>query len=180
MRATWKARAVFGSALVLAALAAPSDAEAQTIINVPSAQPSYTIELEPHVLFTWLGGPFDNNLGLGIRGSLPFWRPGPIPSINDNLAIGVGIDGFFFYHGALYVPVVLQWNLFLIQQLSIFIEGGIGFTFGGYTWGNHGNGYGFGAWPLLGLGGRLHITERIALTARAEWPALSLGLSILF
>jgi hypothetical protein len=177
MRATWKARALGGSALLLALLAAPSDAKAQTIINVPSAQPDYRIELEPHVLFTWLGGPFDNNVGLGLRASLPFWRPGPIPTINDNLAISFGADAFFFYHGALFVPIVLQWNLYLIQQLSIFIEGGIGMTFGAYTY-NHE--YGFGAWPIIGLGGRLHITDHIALTARAEWPALSGGLSLYF
>jgi hypothetical protein len=159
-------------------LAAPSDAEAQTIINVPTAQPDYKIELEPHVLFGWWG-PFDRggDLGLGIRGSLPVWRPGPIPTISDNLAIGIGIDAFFFYHGAAYVPVVLQWNVFIFQQLSAFVEAGIGFSFGAYT---YNNGYGFGAWPILGVGGRLHITNNIALTARAEWPALSAGLSLLF
>jgi len=141
-----------------------------SIIGNPGEHPDYHLEIEPHGLLAF-GGPFNawhGNLGAGVRASFPLIGNGPIPSVNNNLAIGVGGDFFVFNGAALFVPIVGQWNFFLLSHFSLFLEAGLGITFGGLHYVD----------PILGVGGRYHITDRLALTVRLEYPALAIGLSI--
>jgi hypothetical protein len=155
--------------------AAPSGNES-TIIGIPNEHPDYHLEIEPHGLIAF-GGPFNTwhgNLGAGVRASIPLIGNGPIPSINNNLALGFGGDFFVGYGAVLFAPVVAQWNLFLLSHFSMFLEAGVAFTFGNRYQNNSDVWVG----PVLGLGGRYHFTERLALTVRLEYPALAVGLSI--
>ncbi len=168
-----KARAL-GVAVALVFVARGADAaqsgNESSIIGNPGEHPDYHLEVEPHALIAF-GGPFDEwhgNWGAGVRATIPLIGNGPIPSINNNLGLGFGADLFFYRNGALFVPVVGQWNFFLLSHFSLFVEAGVGITFGGYHYVD----------PILGIGGRYHFTERLALTVRLEYPALAVGLSI--
>jgi hypothetical protein len=167
-----KARAL-GIAVALAFFATRADAAGgneASIIGHPGEHPDYHLELEPHGLLAY-GGPFNawhGNLGAGIRATIPLLSNGFIPSINNNIGIGFGGDVFVFNGAALFVPVVGQWNFYLLTHLSVFGEAGAGVTFGGLHYVD----------PIFGVGARFHFAERLALTVRAEYPALSLGLSL--
>ncbi len=125
-----KARA-FGVAVALVFVAARADAapsgNESSIIGNPGEHPDYHLEIEPHGLLAF-GGPFNawrGNFGAGVRATFPLIGNGPIPSINNNLGIGVGADFFVFNGAALFVPVVGQWNFFLLSHFSLFLEAGL-------------------------------------------------------
>ena len=171
-----KARAL-GIAVALALFArgahAASGAQSgneQSIISHPGEHPDYRLELEPHGLLAF-GGPFNawhGNLGAGLRATIPLVANGPLPAVNNNVGIGFGADFFVFNGGALFVPIVGQWNFFLLSHFSLFGEAGLGLTFGGLHYVD----------PIFGVGGRYHVSDRIALTVRLEYPALAVGMSI--
>ncbi len=117
-------------------------------IKQPGAHIRYSAELEPQVLVQWDGpGWFDEGPGIGFRASIPMFHNGPIPRINNNMAIGFGFHWAFFedpcagywYNGVRYigagdcsaqdfwVPVVLQWNFYLTPSIAVFGEPGIAF-----------------------------------------------------
>jgi hypothetical protein len=91
-----------------------------------------------------------------------------VKSINDSVGIGVGIDVTTDGHAL--VPVVMQWNFWLSTHWSVFGEPGLAIGAGGPN---------TAVWPAFFLGGRFHFTERIALTMRIGYPAISVGVSFL-
>ena len=132
--------------VVFGILAAPALATAQ--IKQPGAHPLYSAELEPHLVVEWNDyAPCANDaFGPGFRASIPFLANGPVPRINNNMAIGFGLDwahagihdncGLYrgnnnYYGGAGFtadiwsIPVVAQWNFFLLPKISVFGEGGL-------------------------------------------------------
>jgi hypothetical protein len=157
---------------VLAALLvlAPGLAHAEPVlIESPGDHPAYRFEAEPHALLGF--GSIENGaFGAGFRGTLLLMDPGFVKSINDVLGITFGGDFFLGRkrHDALYIPVQAHWGFFFTQHWSAFTELGVGFRF-------------FDAdarvTPALNLGGRYHVTDRIAVTLRLGYPALSLGVS---
>ncbi|MGH7272675.1 MAG: hypothetical protein ACREJ3_19770 [Polyangiaceae bacterium] len=147
----------------------PSTARAdeRSVIKDPGDHPSYVFEAEPHFLLGY-SGPYDNggSPGIGFRGTFHIAN-GFVPSINDSVGIGFGAD--IGGDGHVLIPIVMQWNFWLSTHWSVFGEPG--FAFGS---GRHGD-----FWPALFVGGRFHFTDRIALTLRIGYPAVSIGVSFL-
>jgi hypothetical protein len=158
------------SALAFAGtLACAWDAAADVaVIGSPGDHPSYTLEAEPHGLIGF-GRPFRGGrvgLGAGFRATFVLLDDGIIPGVNDSAGIGVGAD-LFVRGGTIFVPVTFQWNFWLTNHWSLFLEPGVGFAIHG----------GDVLDPILMLGGRYHFTDKVALTLRLGYPALSIGAS---
>jgi len=135
--------------------------------------------------------------GVGFRGSIPLVRNGFVPSINNSVAIGFGIDfahygrGDYCVNGGpltdcgdrvrangfneFYFPVVLQWNFFLSRSWSVFGEPGVALNY--HAW----NGpHAIDVDPIIFFaGGRYHFSDKVTLTMRIGYPAFSVGCSFL-
>jgi hypothetical protein len=169
--------------LVISARAAADDT-----IKRPGDHPNYSVELEPHALIGFGDVYGATTFGLGGRAAIPIVQNGFIPSINNSVAIGFGLDVLFYqscyYHGSctatsLEIPVVLQWNFFVAERWSVFGEPGL------YIY------HGFlpdcpagiacptatGVLPAIYAGGRYHISDSVSLTMRIGYPAFSFGVS---
>ena len=193
--------------LVAAALlVAPGVAHAQSRAHAfYRGQPGYTLEVEPHLVAGLANPPgpgVNQGGGAGLRGSFVVSRDGFIPSANDSLAIGFGIDALHYrgaygdYFGTcvsrapapggtlvctevdspggprnyLFVPLVLQWNFWLTERWSAFVEPGIDLYFTAH----HG-----GVVPSLGLGGRFQLNNVVSLIFRVGWHTATVGISFL-
>jgi hypothetical protein len=119
-------------------------------VRRPGDHRRYSVELEPHLLLQWVDTPAhsDVGFGLGFRASIPVLQDGPIPTINNNLAISFGMDWAHFGGcgpderdcGAddFWFPVVMQWNFFLTRSWSVFPE--VGFAVHHAIWNHTANG----------------------------------------
>jgi hypothetical protein len=192
--------------VVLGMLATPALASAQ--IKQPGAHPLYGAELEPHLVVQWdTYAPCSNDgFGPGMRVAIPFLDNGPIPRINNNMAIGFGLDwahsginnrcGAYYRNNVYYgsdftadvfsIPVVVQWNFFLLPKISVFGEGGLVLQHRRYDVGNLcganfcGGTYSENTVDLsLSAGGRFLITDSVGFLLRLGYPYLSAGVSIL-
>jgi len=163
------------SLALAATLSVPSVAAAdELIIKNPGDHPSYRFEAEPQALIGF-GGPFRDGhgeLGAGFRGTVIVVDNGFVKTINNSVGITFGAD-VFFGHGTVFIPVAMQWNFWLSTHWSVFGEPGVGFAVNK----EHGGAF-FN--PILDVGGRYHFNEKIALTMRVGYPALSVGVSFLF
>jgi len=170
-------------------------------IKNPGDHPRYSFEAEPHVLLGVIDPPGRANgtgFGLGFRGSIPLVHNGFIPSINNSVAIGFGIDFARYGRGdycrgfggdgncndyrrqdsfnEFWFPVVLQWNFFLSRNWSVFGEPGIAINY--HSWDAPED---FAFQPFIFFaGGRYHFNDSIALTMRIGYPAFSVGCSFMF
>jgi hypothetical protein len=200
---SWTRHVALGSALLalLAVSAWPTPARADTlIIKNRGDHPHYWFEAEPHVVLGFIEPPgyaAGTGFGLGFRGSIPIVRNGFVPSINDSVAIGFGVDfahygrGDFCNDGGnlnnncsrtringfneFYFPVVLQWNFFLSRNWSVFGEPGLALNY--HSWGGPRS---IDVDPFIFfLGGRYHFTDKVTLTMRIGYPAFSVGCSFL-
>jgi hypothetical protein len=185
-------------ALVAAAwLFAPGHAHAQ--INSSGRHPHYSAELEPHLVWQWTGdeAAVDDGVGIGFRASIPLMQDGPVPSINNNLAISFGLDWAHFSGCAWYgpndacgeddfwVPVTLQWNFFLSPVVSVFPEFGLGFRDAIFNYdygttrcdGRACRGSVLEVHPVLWFGARFRVIEPMAIVVRLGTPSLTLGVS---
>lgn len=124
------------------------------------------------------------SFGAGFRVDVPILREGFIQNTDDELAISLGLDGYFvsFYHdyydgGPYLIPsVVLQWNFYVGNDWSLFPEAGLSLWVGDSDYLRHGNG--LYAAPNLGFGARYHFSRRNALLARISTPTgLQLGIT---
>jgi len=95
--------AKFGAVAVLAGALASFTARpaaAQNTIQKYGARPSYGVELEPHLALGWIDPPgygTGQGLGLGGRATFEIVGHGFIPSINNSVGIGVGLDYIHYY-----------------------------------------------------------------------------------
>jgi hypothetical protein len=182
-------------------------ASAQLTIRHPHDRDDYHVEIEPNFQLGVINPPGVGTgvgFGAGFRASFEIVRNGFVPLLNDSVAIGVGTDyvhypgsGFVspgtctrFVNGPggtrvctqvqqvggpsdyLYFPLVMQWNFWLTRHWSVFGEPGLAV----YWFDNRGA----GVVPVLYLGGRFRINNRIAITTRLGYPTFSAGLSIFF
>jgi len=170
-----------------------------------SDQPAYRLELEPHLVVGAANPPgpgAGQGAGAGVRGSVMLSRDGFIAGVNDSIALGFGLDvlryggGGSFWgtcvartpgpagtsvctavdspggaRGYLFIPVVMQWNFWFTKQWSAFGEPGVDIFF---------TSHGGGATPSLAIGGRLHVTEAVAIVLRLGWPTTTFGASFSF
>src|SRR5262245_20162784 len=126
--------AVLAGALGLS-LASP--AMAQGTIKSPGDHPHYVFEAEPHLTLSYKAG-----IGPGFRGTFVLLDNGFIRSINNSVGLGFGAEMLFYSKhcegppparcesvGDVMVPVVIQWNFWVHQWISVFGEPGIAFHF---------------------------------------------------
>jgi hypothetical protein len=195
------------TALVLALLAASSTAQARSVIKNPGAHPDYSVELEPHLVLDWAGapGPDAEGLGVGLRASIPLFHNGPISTINNNMAIGFGLDWTYASRpcrpdraraiywdddcsiNSYWFPVVLQWNFFLTDVVSVFGEPGLSFVH--YRW-NHwercwspgycnADGNDTRVRPVFWAGGRFLVSKTFGFVVRLGVPSITAGVTVL-
>ncbi|HMI92836.1 MAG TPA: hypothetical protein VK509_15785 [Polyangiales bacterium] len=177
---------------------------AQAQIKSPGAHESYSAELEPHLVVQWHDEPYwdDEGFGLGLRASFPVIDNGPITTINNSLAIGVGLDWAHFDDACdiyninlndddcsandFWVPVVLQWNFFFSKLVSAFPELGLAVQHSSWDVGicRRGNNNYYRCDDddtdielVLWLGVRFHVADNFAITLRLGTPSLLLGAS---
>lgn len=156
-------------ALFASALAERSAYAEPNLIEHPGDHPNYRVELEPHANAGY--GLLDSGyVGAGFRASIKILDPGPVKTINDTFAITFGGDIFSAKNGKpfFWIPVGVQWNFFFTQSWSAFGEAGMVIGVPEKTRLN----------PVVAVGGRFHMSERLALTLRIGYPAISFGLSI--
>jgi hypothetical protein len=198
--------------VVLGMLAVPALASAQSEIKQPGNHALYNVELEPHVIVEWdnYAPCTDDAFGPGFRAAIPFLDNGPIPKINNNMAIGFGLDwahsginggcGVYRVNGNYYgngftadvfsIPVVVQWNFFLLRKISVFGEGGLVLQhtrfdngYGGPNCGPNGFCTGTGTDnevnPTFSAGGRFLVSDSVGFLVRLGFPYFSAGVSIL-
>ncbi len=98
MLARFSAVAAAFSAVLAFTVARP--AAAQSTIQRYGARPSYGVELEPHLALGWIDPPgYGTGEGIGVGGRATFEIVGHgfIPSINNSVGIGVGLDYIHYY-----------------------------------------------------------------------------------
>jgi hypothetical protein len=171
-------------------------------IKEPGAHPKYTLELEPHFLVQWEYTDWNNSDGIGVGGriSIPVIDNGPITTINNSLAIGVGFDwahfdsdcysffraphppGYSCTANHFWVPAVAQWNFWFTPVVSAFAE--LGFAIhhasldvgcppiGGFYCGS--DSY-TRVRPVFLVGPRFTVSNAFAITLRFGIPYLSIG-----
>jgi hypothetical protein len=199
------------SALVvlIGSLATAGVASADDTIRRPGDHPQYAVEIEPHGVWGWTHynyAPVDG-FGLGGRFSIPLTDNGFIPSINNSVAIGFGVDWLHYsgtacydyydprYHGPcyyigdanyLFFPIVMQWNFFVARHWSVFGEPGLVIYHGFFDYCAGAPPGSFCANPTstgvdfaFYVGGRYHFNDHVALTMRIGYPTFSLGVSFM-
>lgn len=176
--------------LIVGAVAAtPRLCYAETIINQPGNHPAYSVELEPHLSLGWANvgrnDPWPNDVsfnnragfGPGLRLSIPLVNNGFVKTINNTVALGFGVD-WAHYGGVdanvLWFPVVMQWNFFITDVITVFGEPGGAFRYVSF----HGSGE-LHADITLQAGAKFMVTRTVGLTLRAGYPYFSAGLTLL-
>jgi hypothetical protein len=198
-------RQVLAIAIATCAACCAGNARAETIIRQPGNHPPYSVDLEPHFVFSWDdaywgGGGF----GLGMRATIPFLRNGPISNINNDMGIGFGLDwathggcghgwwgpnynGYYDCGGyAIYFPVVLQWNFYITDIITVYGEPGFAFRYAhwSYTYNfqnaprTFSDGY-VDPLPVMAGGAKFMFGKTIGLNVRAGYPYFSVGASFL-
>ena len=180
----WAAASAVAGAIAFAA--APGRAE--SIVKQPGNHYKYALEFEPHLLLGWANvdanDPFPRHIdfnrnagfGPGLRLSIPLVDNGFVKSINNNVALGLGVDWAHYDANAnvLWFPVVMQWNFFLTDVITVFGEPGIAFR---TVSGNRNTDLRLDG--VLQLGAKFMFSRNIGLTLRAGYPYFSLGLTVL-
>jgi hypothetical protein len=156
--------------LVALAVALPRVSHAEPLLlESPGDHPRYRFEAEPHGLLGF--GSIENGaLGIGFRGTFVLADPGFVTTVNDTAGISIGADYFVgrSRSNALFVPIQAHWSFFFSQHWSGFVELGVGLR----LFDNDAR-----ISPALSIGGRYHVTERVAVTLRLGYPAIGIGAS---
>jgi len=154
-------------AAVLTFAPAAARAEEPYVIETLGEHTRYLVEFEPLVGVAY-DGPFNPHGApvFGVRLTLNL-ADGFVQSINDSVGINAGLE--FDANGNLLLPVDLQWNFWFSDSWSMFVEPGVALSSSATTT----------IIPVGYLGARLHLNRRVALTLRAGFPDVTLGLSLL-
>jgi hypothetical protein len=189
------------AALLAAALCLGWSAEAAAQIKQPGAHARYSLELEPHLFIqhhrSWFGD--DEGFGPGVRFSIPLVHNGPIPTINNNFGISVGLDWAMFNDcdgrftdddcdvDHVWIPVVFQWNFFFTRVVSVFGEVGPAIVYRSISL--DGGCPSFGGdcddddlelfEPVFWGGGRFLFSDSVGLVVRLGTPAVTVGATFL-
>lgn len=161
--------------------------------------------IEPHVAAAPYGPPGDPGLGVGVgaRGAFVVAPDGFAPTLDDTAAVSVGLDVVRYQlaggfgdrcerfvtavdgqtqicvdaNGAaagdrtvLYAPVAFEWAFRPKPELAIAAELGLALAVGG----------GAGVAPVLGVGVRWQIADRVHLAARIGYPVWTVGVALPF
>lgn len=183
-------RFLMAGVLGAAMIATTQTAQADAIFGMPGYHNQRT-EFELHGILNPVGCGWNEcwggAWGVGARLNIPLLRNGPIPTVNNSFALGLGADMLVYSWGDRWSrgfvgavePVFsanLQWNFYFFGAFSMFVEGGVAAGFGECdqvcsAW----------LWPGLAIGGRIHFSGRAdypALTFRFGFPTgFNLGIS---
>lgn len=176
--------------VVVVLLTASSGASAadRQVIREPGVHPTYIVDAEPHLLLGLIEPPgpaHGTGIGLGARATVELVDNGFIPTINNTVGVGFGLD-YAHYSGpacpardtecrkdfdVLWFPLVMQWNFWLSEQWSVFGEPGVAVRYGKSD---------LSIEPVeFWAGGRWLFADRAALTMRVGYPTFSVGVSFL-
>jgi hypothetical protein len=179
------------------------NASAATIIKQPGNHPQYSWELEPHLAVDWDNHWYnDDGFGPGVHAAIPFMHNGPIPTINNNMAIKFGMD--LIFHGgcdgryrdwdryncsatSVLLPIALQWNFYITDIITVFGEPGLAIRHMWWEQTNCPDGR-CGDWdgsdtyllPYFGAGAKFMFGRTAGLNVRLGYPDVTIGASILF
>lgn len=137
--------------------------------NEVSYHPKYHLEIEPHVVGETLEPPGTATRGAGAGGhlSLEISRTGLIGA-EDSVALTAGGDWIGTSTDPhVWVPLGIQWNVWVLKDLSIFFEPGVALMFGA---GTHGR-------PALDVGLRYHVWKKLSVVGRVGVPVATIGAS---
>ena len=192
---------LLGSCLGLGAFFVTASADADTlVIRDPGYHDRYSFEAEPHLLLGVIDPPgvaSGSGFGVGFRGTVVIVPDGFVPTINNSVGIGFGLDWVHYSHGQahctrdplssgvcisddsesvndLWLPVVMQWNFYLSREWSVFGEPGLAIRYQSLS-GDHS----ISLDPQLYLGGRWHFSDQMTLTMRLGYPTFSVGVSFM-
>lgn len=180
-------------------------AQAQSVIKQPGNHPSYGVDLEPHAVFGWDDNYYGGSaFGLGIRATIPFLRNGPISTINNDMGIGFGLDWVttgscnrnYYYQPnngyydcsayAIYVPIVLQWNFYITDIITVYGEPGFAIRYAHVSatlpYQNLPRDYSYGYTdPILVMSGgaKFMFGKTVGLNVRVGYPYFTVGASFL-
>ena len=191
------------AALLLCSFA--HDASAQSTIKQPGRRPHYAVELEPHLVVTPFDAPdypSNGGYGLGARATIEIVPDGFLPTLNDSVGIGFGLD-WVHYDLGLYRGGCRNYVKVTKDEVPVCVDAGAGNGSASYLyvpvvmqwnfwlhprWSafgepglaiSHLSGGGFGVSPDLSVGGRFHVADTVALTLRLGFPAVTFGVSFL-
>jgi hypothetical protein len=154
--------------------------------------PRYGAEIEVHATMAAFD-KFFVGMGGGARVAVPAWRHTPFKGFDNDLGVGIGVDVIRYgaYRpadprdptlrvAAYYVPLFLQWNVWLGSAASLFVEPTLLYRFGSYI-DNCAPDLGCAKTtrfvPTGSLGLRFRIADHVAGTLRVGWPLATLGVS---
>lgn len=130
-------------------LAARNARAEELVIKRPGDHPVYSVEIEPHIALAAVAARAGSNgIGLGGRFTIPLVQNGFIPTINNSVGVGFGVDwitynGCYYWNNpygnctnlqSIWLPAVMQWNFFLSSHWSVFGEPGFAISYN--TWGS--------------------------------------------
>jgi len=199
---------------VVLGVAYSAPAKAQSTIKQPGNHPTYSVDLEPHLALGLDDSDFygSGGFGLGMRATIPFLRNGPIPNINNDMGIGFGLDWLsrgsscnYYYWGpnyrygynncsayAFYLPIVLQWNFYLTDIITVYGEPGLGIRISHASWSYPGPYLGCpngmvcegsdtstSPIPIIAGGAKFMFGRTIGLNVRLGYPYFTVGASFL-
>ncbi|HEY1960202.1 MAG TPA: hypothetical protein VGH28_31550 [Polyangiaceae bacterium] len=172
-------RPLLAAALLLASSSAFAE---DSILKQPGQHPDYFAELEVHGLVAYGGGPLLIGryplvgFGPGFHANFRILKNGFIPSLNDNVAIGVGAELVFDTDNAVHLvtPIFLQWNFWITKHWSVLGEPGVAIAFPLST--PRGPEPVF-LTPALSVGARYNFNDHVTLLMRLGFPVSSVGVS---
>jgi hypothetical protein len=155
--------------------------------------PKYATEIEVHGTVAAFD-KFFVGLGGGARFSFPVWQNTPFKSFDNDLGFSIGVD--IIRYGAYkpadpreptlrvaayYIPVALQWNIWLGARASMFLEPTLLYRVASYIDNCDKSTYKCAPEtrfvPTGAIGLRFRIADHIAGTIRVGWPTATLGVS---
>jgi hypothetical protein len=189
----------------LLGMAAARSASAEGTGRALYGQPSYGLELEPHLVAGVANPPgpgVDQGAGAGVRGSIVVSRDGFIRNGDDSIAIGFGLDVLHYrgQSGSLFGTCVRRTpgpaGTSICTEVDtpggprnyVFIPAVMQWNFWLTPWwsafGEPGlavflTNHSGGVAPSLSVGGRMHVSDVVTLTLRLGWPTTTLGVSFL-
>lgn len=154
----------------------------------------YGAEIEPHLVLQWANERgYDEGFGFGARASIVLIDNGPLPMLNNTLAVSFGLDLTFFdddLYGTLdrdavqiWLPVAAQWNFYFTSEFAMFPEFGLAIRY----WkgevaciGNQGacDDDKVDIEPVFWVGGRYTFSDTMAFTFRLGHPSINIGISM--
>lgn len=157
--------------------------------------PRYAAEIELHATIA----AFDRffvGMGGGARVTIPVWDHTPFKGIDDDLGVGIGLDVIRYAAykpadpaeptlrvAAYYVPIYLQWNVWLGARASMFLEPTLVWRTADYidscttVPSNKPCAKESRFLPTGALGLRFRIADHVSGTLRVGWPMASIGAS---